>query len=116
MLGQILELDEVVAEPVGVGMLGGELGLDLLVVDDAALRRVDQEDPARVQPFLEQHVLGRDVEHAHLGGHDDQAVLGHVVAGGPEPVPVEDAPITVPSVKAIEAGPSQGSISEEWYS
>ena len=41
-------------EPVGVGMLGRQLGLDLLVVDDPALRGVDQEHPARVQALLEQ--------------------------------------------------------------
>ncbi len=92
VLGQVGELDEVLAQPVGVGVLRRELGLDLLVVDDPAARRVHQEDPARVQALLDQHVLRRDVQHADLGGHDDQAVLRHVVARRPEPVPVEDRP------------------------
>ena len=67
-----------------------ELALDLVVRDDAALRGVDQEDPARMQALLDQDVLGRDVEHADLGRHDDEVVLGDVVARRPQPVAVED--------------------------
>ena len=67
----------------GVGLL--ELG----VVDDAALRGVHEEDAAGVQALLEEHALGGNVEHAHLGGHDDHVVLGDVVARGAEPVAVE---------------------------
>ena len=67
-----------------------QLALDLLVGDDAALDGVDQEDPARVQPLLDQDVFGRDVEHADLGRHDHQVVLGHVVARRTEAVAVED--------------------------
>jgi hypothetical protein len=52
-------------------MLGGQTGLDLLVVDDPALGGVDQEDLARVQALLDRDLLGRDVEHADLRGHDD---------------------------------------------
>jgi hypothetical protein len=35
-LGQVLELDQAGVQPVLVGLLGGELGLDLVVLDDAA--------------------------------------------------------------------------------
>ena len=51
-------------EPLAVRLRGRELALDLVVVDDAALRRVDQEHLARLQPLLDDDVLGRDVEHA----------------------------------------------------
>ena len=44
--------------------------LDLLVVDDAALLRVDEEHAARLQAALLQHVLRRDVEHAGFRRHD----------------------------------------------
>ena len=93
-----------------------QLALDLLVRDDAAARGIDEEDAARVQPFLEHDVLGRDVEHADLGCHDDEVVLGDVIARGPEAVAVEHGADHVPSEKAIDAGPSHGSISDEWYS
>ena len=89
---QILHPHDVLREPGGVGMLGRQLGLDLLVVDDPPLRGVHQEDAAGMQALLDQDVLRRDVQHPHLGGHDDQAVLGHVVAGRPQPVAVEHGP------------------------
>ena len=72
------------------GLRRGQLALHLFVRHDAAARRIDQEDAARVQPLLEHDVLGRDVEHADFGRHDDQVVLGDVVARGPEPVAIED--------------------------
>ena len=34
---------------------------------------------------------------------------------GRRPLRSSTAPTTVPSVKQTEAGPSQGSISDEWY-
>ena len=77
-------------QPVGVRMLAGQLRLDLPVVDNPSLGRVNQEDPSRVEPFLDQDVLRRDVEHAHLGRHHHQIVLRHDVARGAEAVPVED--------------------------
>ena len=44
---------------------------------------------ARMEPLLDQHVLGRDVEHADFGRHDDEVVLGHVVARRTQPVAIE---------------------------
>ena len=46
------------------GLRARELALQLLVVDDAALRRVDEEDLARVQALLDGDVLRGEVEHA----------------------------------------------------
>ena len=86
---QILDVDQVLGQPLRVGMRRREIALDLLVGDDAALHGVDQEDPARVQPLLEQDVLRRDVEHADLGRHDDEVVLRHVVARRPQAVAIE---------------------------
>ena len=56
--GQIGELDEALLEPFGVRVLGGERGLDLVVVDDAALRGVDEEHPARLQAALRTTLAG----------------------------------------------------------
>ena len=86
---EILEADEVLTQPRPVRFLGGELGLDLLVGDDPALRGVHQKDPAGVQSSLGEDVLRRDVEHADLRGHDDEVVPGHVVARGAKAVAVE---------------------------
>ena len=76
-------------EPLTVGLFAGDLLLDLGVVDDAALRRVDVEHAAGLQAALLGDVLRGDVEHADLGGHDDLVVFGDVVAGGAKTIAVE---------------------------
>ena len=75
----VLEMHLVLPQPVAVRVLGGQLRLDLVVLDDATLRGVDEEDLARVQPLLDEDLFGRDVQHADLGGHHDEIVLGDVV-------------------------------------
>jgi len=63
--------------------------LELLVVDDAALLEVDQEHLARLQaPLPDDLVLG-DRQHAALGGHDDEVVVGDQVARRAQAVAVE---------------------------
>ena len=86
---QLLQRDQVVLQPLAVRRGRRDLMLDLVVGDDASLRGVDQEHAPRLQAPLFQHAVGRDVEHADLGRHDDQAVLGHVVARRAQAVAVE---------------------------
>ena len=63
--------------------------LQLLVVDDAALLEVDQEHLARLQaPLLDDPALG-DRQHAGLGGHHHQVVVGDDVARRAQAVAVE---------------------------
>lgn len=85
----VVDRDQSLLEPLPVGMLGGELVLDLLVVDDAAGRGVHEEHAARLQTHLLHDVGVVDVEHADLGGHDDQSVLGDPDTAGAQAVPVE---------------------------
>ncbi len=76
-------------QPLLVGPGAGQLGLDLGVVDDAALLQVDEEHLARLQaPLLDDLLLG-DVEHSHLGGHDDHVVVGDQVACRAQAVAVQ---------------------------
>ena len=89
-LGDVVEVDQAGVQPLVVRVLGGELGLDLLVLDDAVLVGVDQEHPARLEPALAHDRGGVEVEHADLGGEHDQAVVGDPVAGGAQAVAVED--------------------------
>ena len=62
---------------------------DLFVGDDAALLGVDQEHAAGLQPAFVQDAVRRDIEHADFGGHDDQVVLGDVIARGTQAVAIE---------------------------
>ena len=86
---QLLEADLVGGQPVPVGVLGRQLGLDLLVLDDAALGGVDEEHAAGLQAALAHDALGRDVEDAHLAGQHHQPVVGDPVARRAQPVAVE---------------------------
>ena len=70
-------------------MLGGEGGLDLLVVDDPALGGVDEEHPARLQPALGDDLGRIDVDHADLRRHHDEVVVGDPVAARAQAVAVE---------------------------
>ena len=89
-LRQVVERVGVVREPLLVGALGAKLGLDLLVGDQPAALSIEHEHAARLDARLVDDVLVGDIEHAGLGGHDEQVVAGHEEAAGPETVAVED--------------------------
>ena len=113
--GRSPKVDLPLLQPLAVGVRGGQLGLDLVVVDDPALGGVHEEHPAGLEAALAHHLGGVDVEHAHLRGQHHQAVVGHPVrAPGADRCGRAPPPTTVPSVKTTPAGPSQGSMSEAW--
>jgi hypothetical protein len=87
--GQLGERHGVAGEPLPVGMAGGNLALDLLVLDDAAALEIDEEQLARLQAPEAAHLLGRDVEQAGLGAEHDVPVGGLHPAARPQPVAVE---------------------------
>ena len=71
-------------------MLGGELGLDLVVLDDPARGRVDEEHGPGLEPALAHDACRVDVEDADLAGQDDEAVVGDPEPAGAQAVAVED--------------------------
>ncbi len=87
--GKVGEVHDALVEPLAVRPAGGDGVLDLAVVDDPALRDVDQEELAGLQAALAQHVLGRLVHHAGLRAHHDPAVAGLQPAAGAQAVAVE---------------------------
>ncbi len=76
-------------EPRSVRMLGGQFAFDLVVVDDAAFFKVDQQHLARLQPPLAGDLLLRDRQYPSLRRHDQVIVVGDDVARRPQPVAVE---------------------------
>jgi hypothetical protein len=95
------------------GCCGGEAVLDLVVADDAALVGVDEEHAPGLQAALLHDVAGR-CRARRPRRHDHEPVVGDPVAARAEPLRSSTAPITVPSVNAIDAGPSHGSMSDAW--
>jgi hypothetical protein len=96
-----------------VGLLGGDLVLHLLVGRRSGPLRIDQEHAARLEAALLQDALGGHVEHADLRGHDDQIVLGDVVARGPQAVAVQHGADFLAVGEGDGSGPSHGSIRQE---
>ena len=86
---QVFQVHQVLVQPLLVGIGPGDLVLDLLVGHDPALLGVHQEHAPRLQPALLQHPLGGHFQHPHFRSHDDQVVLGHIVARRPQPIAVE---------------------------
>ena len=86
---QILQHDLGVLHPVGVGVRGGQLALDLLVRDDAALLEVDQQHAARLEAPGLDDLLVRDRQGAHLGSEHHEAVVGHDVPRRAQAVAVQ---------------------------
>ncbi len=82
-------MDLPLVEPAPVGVLGGEARLDLVVVDDPPLLRVDQEHTPWLEPAFANDLLRRDVEDTDLAGQNDESVVGHPVTGGTQSVAVE---------------------------
>ena len=86
---QVVERDPRALDPGAVGLCGGQRALQFAVVDDAALLGVDQQHLARLQaPFLDDLALG-DVEHADLGGHHHEVVVGDDEARRAQAVAIE---------------------------
>ena len=90
-VGQVAEVHEVLVEPLAVGTRRADFLLQLLVGDDAALRGVHEEHLARLHAALFGDLLGGNRQHPGLGGHDDESVLGDVIARGTQAVAVKNA-------------------------
>ena len=86
---QVVEVHEAGVQPLVVRLRGREIGLELVVADDAALRGVDEEHATGLQPALLHDLGGIDVEHADLARHHHHAVGRHPVARRPQAVAVE---------------------------
>ena len=86
---QVAHLHLRALQPLLVGIARGEIGLEVVIGDDAALLQVDQQHLARLQAPLARDVLLGDRQHAGLRGHDHPVVLGDEIARRPQAVAVE---------------------------
>ncbi len=87
---KVFQTDALFLEPCTERVPGGDSVLELLVPDDAPLVKVDEEHASRLQPPLVGNRFRIDRQDPHLAGHDDQVVVGEVVAAWPQTVSVQD--------------------------
>ena len=86
---EVGHVERLVGDPVAVGLLLGEGGADLVVVDHAPLREVDLQHLAGAEAPGREDVLGLDVDRAHLARQQEAVVARHVVARRAQAVAVE---------------------------
>ncbi len=89
LCGDVAQVDDLLVEPVAVGLFGGVGVADLVVPDHAALVGVHKEHLAGPERAGDQQLGGGDVERAGLGCEDQAVVAGQVVACGAQAVAVE---------------------------
>ena len=87
--GQVVDLDADALDPLAVGLGVGQRVFQFLVVNDSAGHRIDQEHLAWLQAPLFDDAALRDRQHARLGRHDDQIVVGDDVARRAQAVAVQ---------------------------
>ena len=94
--GKIVQLHQILVQPLAVGLAGGVVFLDLVIVQHLPLLRIDQEHPAGTQTVL-LHDMGLvQIQHAHFGSQDQPVVVHEIVPGGPQTVAVQHRPHLLP--------------------
>ena len=86
---QFLQLDTVGAQPLTIGMFVSQLLLDLTVVVDLTLLRIDEQDLTGLQTALFGNFRRIEIHHTHFTGHHHHVVLGDGIARGTQTVTVE---------------------------
>ena len=86
---ELAQVQQMLVEPLAVRLHARVVVLALVVREDPARLRVDEQHPAGLQPRLLHDVLRRDVEDAHLRGEDQPVVIRDVVSGRAQSVAVE---------------------------
>ena len=87
--GELVKVHEVIFQPFTVRLRLGHLLLDLFIANDAAFAGIDKKHSSGLETALFQNLLRGHVEHPDFRRHDDEIVLGHVVARRPEAVAVQ---------------------------
>ena len=88
-IGQVLQRNLVLFQPLGIGLARGQLLFDLLVGDNAAFLRIHQKHAARLEPALAGDLRRVNRQHPRLGCHDDQAAMGHHESPGAQSIAVK---------------------------
>ena len=88
---QFLQLDAVGTQPLTVGMLAGELLLDLTIIVYLSFLSVNQQDFTRLQTSLLRYLCRVKIHHTHLTCHYDGVILCDGVTSRTQSVTVQHA-------------------------
>jgi hypothetical protein len=102
---QAAQSQQVALEPHAPRASLADHALDLFIVDEPALVRVDEKHSAWAKAVFLLDVLGDEIEHARLGGHHHQALARDRVPRGAQPVAVEHGAHVAPVGEGDARGP-----------
>ena len=88
-LQKVVQVLHVLVQPGAIGLARTDLVLDLVVGDDAAADRVDQEQASGLQPSPREDPFGRDIQYAGFRRAHDEIILRHHVPERPQSVSVQ---------------------------
>ena len=86
---QVFEVKQVFIQPFPIGLPGGIIFLELIILDDTARDRIDQQHLAGAQAILPQDQGFRDIQYADFTGQDHTAIRGDDIPAGTQPVAVQ---------------------------
>ena len=88
-LGMILQREELVITPVRIGLQARGMRLAIRVLINFPGCRINGNKFTRPQATLTHHLALRQINYANLAPHHHQAILVHLVAGGPQTVSIK---------------------------
>ena len=89
LLRQVLHIEQMLLAPLRIGMRLRHRVLDFLVTDDALLRRIDEEELARLEASFVEHILLSDRHRPHFRRQDDTVILHDIVARRSQTISIE---------------------------
>ena len=89
LLRQVLHIEQMLLAPLRIGMRLRHRVLDFLVTDDALLRRIDEEELARLEASFVKHILLSDRHRPHFRRQDDTVILHDIVARRTQTISIE---------------------------
>ena len=88
-LRQFIQRDLVLFQPLPIGLATGQLALQFVIGNNAALLQIDEEHLAGLQATAAFDVLGLHGQHTGFGRQHHHIVMRDHVAGGPQTVAVQ---------------------------
>ena len=85
----VLESQQVAVQPLTVRLPVSIVLLAVVIGDDFLLLRVDQKNSSGRQAGFLHHVFRRNIQNSHLRGEDQPVVIGDVIPGRTQSVPVK---------------------------
>ena len=89
LLHQILQVKQMLLAPLRIRMRLRHRVLDFLITDDALLRRIDEEELARLEASFVEHILLSDRHRPHFRRQDDTVILHDIVARRTQTIAVQ---------------------------